>query len=81
MKISLLDTTETYDAKGHRAIGLADSEEELIQNLDEQKMSPQKLLASRFLTFLGNHRLNLEKLKQLSQEEQDKLREEFRLNN
>lgn len=82
MNVFVINQTEdvltgVYDAKGHRAVGLADPEEEIINSIDEQKMSSKKILATRFLTFLGNRRLTLEKLKVLPKENQDKLRKEF----
>ncbi len=51
--------------------------DEVIRLIDESKMSPQKLLASRFIEFLGNRRLNMEKFKQLSWNEQNRMKKEF----
>ena len=51
--------------------------EEIIRAIDEQKMYPDKILASRFLEFLGNRRLTVAKLKSLPTEEQAKIRKEF----
>lgn len=61
--------------------GLDDTEDRLIQEIDERNMSPRKLLATRFLTFLGNRRLTLEKLKLLPKEERQRIRKEFLENN
>jgi len=73
------DTNECglREAGGHRTIGLQDVEDELIRDIDEQKMSPEKLLATRFLTFLGNRQINLTNLKLLPVEEQQRLKKEF----
>lgn len=57
--------------------GFETTENDLIQNIDERLMSPTKLLVTRFLTFLGNRRLTLEKLKALPKAEQRRLRKEF----
>jgi hypothetical protein len=66
------------EAGGHRAIGFAaDPEAEFIQDIDEQKMSVQKIVAVRFLAFLGNRRLTMKKLGQLPEEEQQRLKKEF----
>jgi hypothetical protein len=68
-------------AGGHRASGLQDVEDELIQDIDEQKMSSEKLLALRFIAFLGNRRLSLIDVKLLPIEEQQRLKREFLENN
>jgi len=54
-----------------------DAEDALIQSLDEQNMSPEKITASRFLTFLGNQRLTVATLEALPVEEQVRLKKEF----
>ena len=64
-------------AGGHRAIGLQNVEDEIIQEIDEQKIPPAKLLATRFLTFLGNRRFSLIDFILLSTEEQERLKKEF----
>lgn len=53
-----------------------DPADAIIDMIDVQK-SPQKVLARNFLQFLGNRRLTLEKLKTLSKQEQQNIREEF----
>ena len=65
------------DAGGHRAIGVYDTEDELIKNIDEDYVQPEKLLANRFLTFLGNRRLTISSLAMLSTEEQQRIKKEF----
>ena len=77
------DTNECglRSAGGHRAIDVYDPEDELVQSIDEQKMSPEKLLTTRFLAFLGNRRLSLATLKLLPKEEQQRLKREFLENN
>jgi hypothetical protein len=52
-------------------------EEDLIKQIDEKKMSADKLVATRFLEFLGNHRLSIAGLKLLPIEEQVRLKKEF----
>ena len=54
-----------------------DAEDKLITHLDEQKMSPQKLLATRFLTFLKEKNLDMVKLQALSKDRQLKIKTEF----
>lgn len=68
-------------AGGHRAIGLQDAEEELIQNIDEHRMSATKVMVSRFISFLGNRRLTMDSLKLLPAHEQQRLKKEFAENN
>jgi hypothetical protein len=77
------DTNECglREAGGYRAIGLQNVEDELIQDIDEQGMSPEKILASRFLTFLGNRQISLTDLFLLPEEEQQRLKKEFLENN
>jgi hypothetical protein len=65
------------EARGHRSVGLIDYEEELVTMLDEQRMSPEKRRATRFLTFLGNRRLTMQKFADLSPSEQKRLKTEF----
>jgi hypothetical protein len=62
---------------GQRANGPQSPEDEVITAIDESRMLPQKVIARRFLDFLGNHRLTIETLKQLSVIEQQRLRQEF----
>lgn len=66
------------DALGHRAINVYDTEEEIVQSIDDQGTHPDKLRATQFLKFLGNRRLTLEAVKLLPVEEQQRLRNEFR---
>lgn len=51
--------------------------DEIIKTLDERKMTPDKILATRFLEFLGNRRMTIEDLKNLSTEGQAEIRREF----
>jgi len=75
------------DNGGFKAIDLVGTtndggiEDILIQNIDESKMSAKKLLATRFLNFLANRALNMEKLLALPIKEQSRLRREFRESN
>ena len=85
MKMTVFATNSKQDvdnfprraAGGHKALGVIDPEEELITELDEQRMSPEKIAATRFLKFLGDQRLDMQKLKSLSPEQQARLRKEF----
>jgi hypothetical protein len=85
MKLSIFAVNDIEDvnefhgreAGGNRAIGLQDAEDEMITAIDEHRMSPAKLSATRFLTFLGNRRLTIAKLKELPIEEQKRLKKEF----
>jgi hypothetical protein len=52
-------------------------EDVLINGIDEQKMTAEKIYARRFLDFLGNRRLTLQKLSELPKIEQNRLRTEF----
>lgn len=69
------------DAGGHRAIGVYDTEDEFIQSIDEDYASSEKILAVRFLTFLGNRRLTVSSLALLSAEERKRIKKEFLENN
>lgn len=51
--------------------------EEIIDAIDESRMSTEKVIARRFLKFLGDRRLNMEKLGHLLREEQVRLIKEF----
>jgi hypothetical protein len=89
VKINVFATNNTHDteefmgreAGGNRTVSLQDTETDLVQKIDEHQMSDKKLTATRFLTFLGNRRLTMEMLKDLSKEEQTRLRKEFWENN
>jgi hypothetical protein len=63
---------------GRRAVGLQNTEEEMIRDIDERSLPLEKLIATRFIAFLGDRRLNLEKLKALPLSEQARLKKEFR---
>lgn len=68
---------------GWKSVGLSEGEGDgglediLIQQMDETKMTREQIIVSRFHIFLGNQRLNIEKLLALPKEEQDRLRREF----
>jgi hypothetical protein len=62
---------------GERVSGPAAPEDDLITEIDESRMRPEKVIAIRFLTFLGNRRLTMESLKKLSIEEQKRIKKEF----
>lgn len=51
--------------------------DEVIRAIDESKMSPEKIIAQRFLEFLGNRRLTVQQIKEFSIEEQNRLKKEF----
>jgi hypothetical protein len=51
--------------------------EEIIDAIDEERMTPEKRVARRFLKFLGNRRLNMMKLTELPKLEQSRLIAEF----
>jgi len=51
--------------------------DEIIRAVDESRMRSDKILAQRFIEFLGNRRLTVWGLKNLFIEEQAKLRKEF----
>ena len=73
------DTNECglREAGGYRAIGLQNVEDELIREIDEQGMTPEKLLTTQFLAFLNNRRISLDDLKLLPEKEQQRLKKEF----
>lgn len=52
-------------------------EDDVINAIDESRMSPQKALVERFKVFLGNRRLKIADLKNLSKDEQNRIRKEF----
>jgi len=81
MKSSVFIETETGAFK---SIGIQEEfyenqvlEDEIIDSIDEQKMTPEQILARRFLKFLGNRRLNMKKLQELPVEEQVRIKREF----
>jgi hypothetical protein len=90
MKVNLFISTGSggnfTDAFPHSSItgnvvgGPQSPEDEIIDTIDESKMSPNKTAAKWFLEFLANRRLTLEKVKQLSDKEQEELRVEFFIN-
>ena len=72
-----VDSFPKREAKGRRALFVIDPEEELVTELDEQRMSPEKIAATRFLKFLADNRLDMEKLRALPLEDQARLKREF----
>jgi hypothetical protein len=54
-----------------------DAEDKFITRLDEQKMSSQKLLVTRFLTFLKEKNLDMAKLQALPKDRQAEIKTEF----
>ena len=72
------DSASTHSSiTGEQVSGPSSPEEDLIDEIDELKMSPEKIVARRFLKFLGNRRLTMDTLKLLSHEDQVKIKEEF----
>ena len=66
------------DFGGNRSVGLSeDPELEIIRSIDEERMSTPQIYARMFISFLGNRRLNVESLKSLPVEEQNRLKREF----
>lgn len=51
--------------------------DEIIAAIDESKMSQEKIVATRFLSFLETRRLTMESLKQLELKEQARIKQEF----
>lgn len=62
---------------GHRAIDRFDPEEQAVDSIDKRKFTAEQWRAKKFVEFLGNRHLDVAKLKQLSAEEQSRLRKEF----
>ena len=52
-------------------------EDQIITEIDELKMSPEKIIATRFLAFLETRSLDMKLLAVLSDEEQNRIRREF----
>ena len=83
MEESVLTEERTEDENrlktvgGHRAIDVFDPEAEFIEEIDKERYTPIQWKAKKFVEFLSNKRLNMEKLRQLGPEEQSKLRQEF----
>ena len=73
------DASETnlHDARGHLAVDVIDPEAEMIQEIDEEKTRPDKLIAQKFLSFLGNRHLTLATINQTPITEQRRIRKEF----
>lgn len=68
----------------YRSIGLQEdfyasqiSEDDIIQDIDEESMTPQKIVADRFLKFLGNQRMNIARLLRLPETEQKRIKKQF----
>lgn len=62
---------------GIQTDGPASPGDEVIRAVDESKMSSDKILAQRFLEFLGNRRLTVVMLENLPLEERIRLKKEF----
>jgi len=71
------DEVQIVTVGGHRAIDRFDPEEQIVDDIDKRKFSPEQWRAKKFVEFLGNRLLDMEKLKHLSIEEQLRLRKEF----
>ena len=81
MKVNVFIETESGTFK---SIGLQENfygdqilEDEIIDSIDEQKMSSEQILATRFLKFLSGRRLTIKKLLELPIEEQTRIKKEF----
>lgn len=66
-----------HEFRGHRAVGNYDPEDEVVEDIDNQKKAPEKILAQSFLKFLEGQRLTIASLKLLSEPEQRRLKKEF----
>lgn len=62
---------------GEAVNGPYSPEDEVITEIDESRMSPEKFIATRFLTFLGNRGLTLKSLNSMPIEEQKRVIKEF----
>lgn len=67
------------DIGGSRAIGTYDVEDTMIRELDEDNMSHDKLIANKFLLFLGDNRLTINMFEQLYEQERKRLLRDFRV--
>lgn len=77
-KEDVKDSGGLREVSGNRAIGFVeDPEEELIRDIDEDRMHPAKIIATRFLDFLKDRRLSMSTLKLLPRDEQQRLKKEF----
>lgn len=63
---------------GEAQSGPGSPEDELITSIDESKMSTEKIVASRFLTFLANRNLTIGDLSKLTPTEQSRIKKEFK---
>ena len=87
MKINILAPTRSggkfagdtphSSISGESVSGPAAPEDKIITDIDEEKMTHEKFVATRFLTFLGNQRLTLEQLNNLPEKEQQRIKKEF----
>jgi hypothetical protein len=81
VKTNVFVETESHS---YKSIGLQEDfysdqilEDDLIDSIDSEKMSPERILTRRFLKFLGNRRLSIAKLRGLSVAEQARIKKEF----
>lgn len=67
------------DLYGNEVPQVVDVEEDLIEalDLDSGKLSTDKVLAQKFLKFLGSQRIKVSELSSLPEQEQRRLRKEF----
>lgn len=59
------------------AVDLTDPDEELVDSVDESRMSSDQLKARKFLKFLAKVGLTMELVTKLSPADQKRIREEF----
>lgn len=62
---------------GKWAVDLIDPEADLVEQIDDEKLSPEQFIAKKFIKFLADNRLTVEKANQLPPKEQRRLRREF----
>lgn len=62
---------------GKRSVGIESTEEDLINKVDESKLDEDEYLAKRFLDFLNNRRISLERFEALSEDSKKKVRKYF----
>jgi hypothetical protein len=81
VKTNVFVETESHS---YKSIGLQEDfysdqilEDDLIDSIDSEKMSPEQILARRFLKFLAGYGLTITKLSMLPIREQIRIKKEF----
>lgn len=72
-----IDEFPGREAGGKRSAGIESTEEDLVNKIDESGLPEDELVAKRFMEFLSNRRITLDRFEALPEDSKKKVRQYF----